>query len=82
MGKSLITKPATRAVDAAWAQIDAERKLQQIRILLETAQDNLEGDNFDHDFVLGCVSSALLVAVGKKAAEWQVKKDKLRSATK
>lgn len=70
-----LAKPEKRATDAAWAQIDAEIKLQKIRMLLEEAQENLESDSVDHDYVLGCVSSALLVVIGKKAAEWQVKKE-------
>ena len=75
-----MSKTDKRAVDLAWAQVDAEVKLQKVRMLLEEAQENLEGDNFDHDYVLGCVSSALLVIMGKKAAEWQVKKEAKQQA--
>ena len=75
-----MSKTDKRAVDLTWAQVDAEVKLQKVRMLLEEAQENLEGDNFDHDYVLGCVSSALLVIMGKKAAEWQVKKEAKQQA--
>lgn len=75
-----MSKTDKRAVDLAWAQVDAEVKLQKVRMLLEEAQENLEGDNFDRDYVLGCVSSALLVIMGKKAAEWQVKKEAKQQA--
>jgi len=76
--KSLLTKHEKRATDLAWETVDAKRDLQKVKMLLEEALDHIEeSEVLDRDYLNGCVSSALLVAMGKKAAEWQAKKDKL-----
>ena len=36
-----------------WETVDAKRILKRVEHLLEQAEQNLEGDNFDRDFVLG-----------------------------
>lgn len=78
-----LTKAEKSATDFAWETVDAKRDLQKIRILLEEAMAHIEyGETLDRDYLNGCVSSALLVAMGKKAAEWQAKKDKLGGNTK
>lgn len=73
-----LNKPEKRATDLAWEAVDAKRDLQKVKMLLEEALDHIEeSEVLDRDYLNGCVSSALLVAMGKKAAEWQAKKDKL-----
>jgi len=48
-----------------WETVDAKRILKRVEHLLEQAEQNLEGDNFDRDFVLGCVSAAHSLAAGR-----------------
>ena len=73
-----LNKPEKRATDLAWETVDAKRDLQKIKMLLEEALDHIEeAEVLDRNYLNGCVSSAILVAMGKKAAEWQAKKDKL-----
>jgi hypothetical protein len=68
-------RPDERARDLAWAQVDAQRDLQKVRMLLEEALDHIEeAAVLDRDYLNGCVSSALLVAMGKKEAERQIKR--------
>ena len=76
--KSLLAKHETKAKDLAWETIDAKRDIQQIKILLEEALDHIENTDteLNRDALNGWVSSALLICMGKKAAEWQVEKDK------
>lgn len=48
-----------------WETVDAKRILKRVEALLAEAEKNLEGENFDHDFVLGCVSAAHSLAAGR-----------------
>jgi hypothetical protein len=69
-------KPQQRATDFAWAQIEAERNLQKVKILLEEALAHVEdAETLNRDKLIGYIGSALLVCIGKKAAERDVKKD-------
>jgi hypothetical protein len=71
-----LAKHEKRATDLAWETVDAKRDLQKVRMLLEEALDHIEdAEVLDRDYLNGCVSSALLICMGKKAAAWQVKKE-------
>lgn len=69
-----LNKPEKRATDLAWEAVDAKRDLQKVKMLLEEALDHIEdAETLDRDALNGWVSSALLVCMGKQAAERQSK---------
>jgi len=69
-------KPDQRATDFAWAQIEAERSLQKVKMLLEETLTHIEdAETLNREALNAWVSSALLICTGKKAAEREARKD-------
>lgn len=64
-----------QAIDSTWAQIEAERNLQKVKILLAEALVHIEdAETLNREALNGWISSALLVCSNKKDLERGVKK--------